>query len=66
MGSEMCIRDRLWVEANVIFGNASRDIVFEFDMLDNGSANLTYRGVGVENLRPQLEDLNDVSPDTEQ
>ena len=58
--------EKLWVEANVSFGNASRDIVFEFDMLDNGSANLTYRGVGVENLRPQLQDLNDVSPDTEQ
>ncbi len=58
--------EKLWVEANVSFGNASRDIVFEFDMLDNGSANLTYRGLGAENLRPQLKDLNDVSSDTEQ
>jgi len=52
---------KLWVEAQVAFQNASRIAVFEFDTLDNGGANLTYRGWGSENLRPRIEDPNDLS-----
>lgn len=52
---------KLWVEAQVGFRNASRIIAFEFDTLDNGGANLTYRGWGSENLRPRIKDPNDLS-----
>lgn len=52
---------KLWVEAQVGFRNASRVVVFEFDTLDNGGANLTYRGWGSENLRPRIKDPNDLS-----
>ena len=52
---------KLWVEAQVGFRNASRIVVFEFDTLDNGGANLTYRGWGSENLRPRIKDPNDLS-----
>jgi len=52
---------KLWVEAQVGFRQASRIVVFEFETLDNGGANLTYRGWGSENLRPQIKDPNDLS-----
>jgi len=52
---------KLWVEAQVGFRNASRIVVFEFETLDNRGANLTYRGWGSENLRPQIKDPNVLS-----
>lgn len=53
--------NKLWVEAQVNYRNAERIVVFEFDTLDNGGANLTYRGWGSENLRPVIKDPNELS-----
>ena len=51
---------KLWVEAEVNYRNAQRLVVFEFDVLDNRGANLTYRGWGSENLRPRIKDPNEL------
>jgi len=53
--------EKLWVEAQVNYRNASRVVVFEFDGVDNSGANLTYRGWGDENLRPEIKDPNDLN-----
>lgn len=52
--------NKLWVEAQINYRNAERIIVFEFDTLDNDGANLTYRGLGSENLRPRIKDPNEL------
>ena len=52
--------NKLWVEAKVNYRHAERLVVFEFDVLDNRAANLTYRGWGSENLRPRIKDPNEL------
>ena len=53
--------NKLWVEAQINYRNADRIVVFEYETLDNAGANLTYRGWGSENLRPQIKDPNEIS-----
>ena len=44
----------LWVELQVQFKTAGRQAAYEFELLDNAWANLTYRGWGAESFRPQI------------
>jgi len=49
----------IWIEARVTYRNASRLATYEYDVLDSGGVNLTYRGWGAETLRPTLTSAED-------
>jgi len=51
--------EKLWVEVRADYLNATRLMSYEYDMLDNSGANLTYRGWGAESYRPTLETIED-------